>query len=68
MTERFTFNAYDVGQPSQHIIFKLGDEPEQKFAVPDLVIPTDANEKFRCLYDKLVELHVIPNRTGIFRP
>ena len=68
MTDSFTFNIYDVGQPSQHILFKLGDQPEQRFDVPGLVVSEEPQEKFKTLYAKLIELGAIPNRTGILRP
>lgn len=68
MTDSFTFNLYDLGQPTQHILLKIGDQPEQRFDVPGLVVSEDPQEKFQTLYAKLVELEAIPNRTGIFRP
>lgn len=66
MTDSFNFNAYDIGQPTQHIIFRQANAPEQRFEVPDMVIPQDPVERFWALYNKLVELGAIPNRTPVF--
>lgn len=66
MTENFSFHAFDVGLPSQCIIFQAHDKPERRFDVPDMVMPQDQEERFWALYNKLVELEAIPNRMPVF--
>lgn len=66
MINSFTFNAYDVGQPTQYILFSQQGQPDVRYEIPDMTIPTDQQEKFWALYNKLVELGAIPNRTPVF--
>lgn len=65
MTTDFSFNAYDIGMPSQHIIFKQGGQ-ETSYPIQDLALPEDQAERFWVLYNKLVELGAIENRTPTF--
>lgn len=66
MTDSFSFNAYDVGLPTQHIVLRPQGQPDQRFEIPDLVLPAEAEPRFWTLYNKLVELGAIPNRTPVF--
>jgi hypothetical protein len=65
MTDKFTFNATDVGLPTQRIIFERADCPVQEFSIPELVLSDDTTQRFWMLYNKLVELGAIPDRTPI---
>jgi hypothetical protein len=66
MTDTFTFNVYDVDLPTQHILLKVGGLAEQRFDIPGIALPTDGKQRFWALYNKLVELEAIPNRTPVF--
>lgn len=66
MSDSFRFNAYDVGLPTQYILFSTDGQPDQKHEIPDVVLPEDGQQRFWVLYNKLVELGVIPNRTPTF--
>jgi hypothetical protein len=68
MTDSFRFRATDVGLPTQKIIFETDGNPNQEFAIPDLTVPEDQTERFWFLYNKLVELGAISNRTPTFTP
>ncbi len=66
MTDSFRFRATDVGLPTQKIIFETDGNPNQEFLIPDVVVPEDQTERFWFLYNKLVELGVIANRTPTY--
>lgn len=66
MTSSFGFNAYDQGLPTQHIMFRPAEGPEVRYDVPDMVIPAEPEPRFWALYNKLVELGAIENRTPVF--
>lgn len=66
MTEAFSFNAYDIGQTSQHIMFRPTGGQEVRYDIPGMQLPEDQAERFWVLYNKLVELGAIPNRTPTF--
>jgi hypothetical protein len=66
MTDSFRFRATDVGLPTQKIIFETDSNPNQEFLIPDAVVPEDQTERFWFLYNKLVELGVIANRTPTY--
>lgn len=66
MTDTFTFNVYDIDQPTQHILFRPQGQPEQRFDIPNMPLPADGTQRFWALYNKLVELGAIPNRTPVF--
>lgn len=65
MTEAFSFNAYDIGQTGQYIMFRPAGGQEVRYSIPDMQLPEDQAERFWVLYNKLVELGAIPNRTPI---
>ena len=68
MPDSFKFNAYNIGRTDQYILFLPADAVEQRFEVPDLVVPEDTTERFHVLYNKLVELGAIEDRTPTYAP
>ncbi len=66
MNNPFTFNAYDIGQPTQHILFSEQGQSDVRYDIPDMAIPTNQEEKFWALYNKLIELGAIPDRTPVY--
>jgi hypothetical protein len=66
MTDSFRFRATDVGLPTQKIIYEVDGHPDQEFAIPDVTVPEEQTERFWFLYNKLVELGAIPDRTPIY--
>lgn len=59
MTNSFSFAAYDIGKPTQHIVLRMDGSRDQTIGIPDLQLPDDGVARFWVLHAKLVELGVI---------
>jgi hypothetical protein len=68
MTKPFRFRATDINLPTQKIIFNMDNDPTQEFPIPNETVPEDSTDRFWFLYNRLIELGVIPNQTPIYTP